>query len=154
MNEPTFVDRPAFTVMGVGVRINPMAADYDDIWMNQFEPRAAEIAPFAMDESAYGVYFPTDEEGMVEMVAGLSVAGVMEVPEGLVAREVPAAHEAVFECAMDAIGPAWGHIMGEWAMGSGYVIDPTAPAFERFPPGSGPEGNVPVCIHVAVKGKG
>jgi len=147
---PRMEERGAFTVMGIQLRINPMSADYGDIWRNQYEPRLPEIEPFATDEACLGLYFGTGDEGKVDFVAGRPVEGVTNLPDGLVLWEVPGATEAVFECTMGTIGPTWHAIYQEWLPASEYVADEDAPCYERFAPGCH-EGTVPVTIHVPVK---
>ena len=138
-------------VMGVQVRLdNPMAADYESIWQQQFGPRQPEIAPYSSEEAAYGVYFPTEQEGVDDFVAGMAVSGVEEAPEGLVLREVPAAHEAVFRSGLRDLGATWQCIFGEWLPTSGYEHAMGGAPFERFPPGCH-EGTAPVTIHVPVR---
>jgi len=146
------VERSALTVMGIELRINPMAADWSDIWRNKYEPRLPEIEPFATDEACLGLYFGTGEAGMVDFVAGRPIKGVTVVPEGLVLREVPGATEAVFECTMETIGATWHAIFRDWLPASEYVADEGLPCYERFAPGCH-EGTVPVTIHVPVKKK-
>ena len=113
--QPEFRDRPAFQVMGVQVRANPTTADYGDLWGRQFASRVAELRPFAVDDAGYGVYFCTGQEGEMEILAGMAVQNVPEVPAGLVLREVPAAREAVFTTTMAQLGPTWGRIYGSGA---------------------------------------
>ncbi len=148
--EPTITERPAVALLGVQVRINPMQADYTDIWRNQYEPRHGEIASFATDEACLGVYFDCGEAEMSDFVAGRPVAPGTTPPEGLVVREMPGGSEAVFECTMTTIGPTWGRIFGEWLPTSGYAHDEARPCYERFAPGCH-EGAVPVTIHVPVR---
>jgi len=148
--QATIQERKGFTVLGILVTIDPMAADYNDIWRNQYEPRADEIRAHATDEACFGIYFDCGKPGMVDFVAGAPVAGVGAPPEGLVLREIGPCTEAVFECSMAAIGQTWGAIFGQWMPASGYRIDESRPCLERFAPGCH-EGTVPVTIHVPVR---
>jgi len=154
--EPEIREREAFTVMGVLLRINPMTADYHDIWSKLFGARESDIRPFVSEDAAYGLYScaTADADGVIEFVAGLPVGSVSEVPDGLVVREVPDHLEAVFECSIATLGQTWHRIFGEWLPGSGYDHDdgPT-PCYERFPPGCH-EGAAPVTIHVALRPRG
>jgi len=147
--EPVIRNSESFAVMGVQVRINPMQADYHGIWTNQFEPRQGEIRPHVCEDVGYGLYFPTEDQYLVDFVAGLPVAGVDTTPEGLVLREVPARLEAVFECSLHELGPTWHAIFSKWLPTSGYEHDAPHPCYERFPPGCH-EGTAPVTVHVAV----
>lgn len=151
--EPKFITKEAFNVMGIMARIKPDAADYQAIWSGQFDPVHDQVRAFSTSEGYYGVYFATDEPGMVDMLAGMAVGSADTVPEGLVVRIVPAAEYAVFECAMDALRPTWGAIYGRWLPSSEqHEQDETKACFEFFPPGS-ETGESPVLIHVPLKGK-
>ena len=144
-------DRPAFPVMGTQVRIHPMTADYEAIW-HQFLPREAEIAPFTAEQVYYGVFYPTEEEGQDDFIAGMAVTGVETPPEGLVLREVGAAREAVFACTMATIGETWAGSFQEWLPANGYEYDHPSPCYERWTPD--PAGGHPaVTIHVPVRRK-
>jgi len=148
--DPEMRDRPAFAILGAEVRVNPSQADFAGIWQNCFEPREAEIAPFSTDQAHYAAYFCTGQENLVDLVVGMAVEGIMEAPEGLVLRQVPAAHEAVFACTLETLSATWGRIYGEWLPASGLERDPAAPDLERFPPGFR-EGERAVTIHVPVR---
>jgi predicted transcriptional regulator YdeE len=150
MGEAELRRREAFTVMGIQVLVNPMATDYEAIW-RQFELREAEIAPHSPRKVYYGVFFPTDQEGLDDHLAGMAVEGVTEAPEGLVRRTVPAAEEAVFACTMDTIGATWAAAFGEWLPAHGYEYDHPSPCYERYVPGS--QGPVAVTIHIPLRRK-
>lgn len=148
--EPIVQRREAFRVMGIQARINPMSADYNDLWRNRFEPRFPEIRKYAGNQTCYGVYSPCGEPEMVDFVAGMRVGEVDVVPEGLVVRDVPACDEAVVECTLSTIGPTWGRLYGEWLPGSGYAPDDSLAAYEEFPAGEcGPDSRV--IIHMPVR---
>ena len=152
--EPKFATRDAFNVMGVLNRIKPDAADYEGIWCNQFDPVQDQVKAFSTGEGHYGVYFASDEPGLVNMVAGMEVGDVDEAPEGLVVHTVPAAEYAVFECALDAIGLTWAAIYNEWLPGSDqYEEDESKACFDYFPPGI-ETGQGIVSIHVPLKARG
>jgi RNA polymerase sigma factor (sigma-70 family) len=151
--EPTFVERPAFAVMGVLNSDDPTTMDYGDIWGNQFGSRAMEIGPVATERNTYGVYFATEQEGVVDMVAGMPVLIGTEAPEGLVVREVPAATYAVFPCTMAEIRETWQAIENDWLPSSDYEWDLSAACFELFPPEATGAPDSPLTIYVAVKPK-
>ena len=102
--EATYVDRPGFWVLGVEIQAEPSKADYDDLWMNRFMPRHDEIRRLAVDDRYFAVYSAGDEPGVDRILAGMSVAGEVTVPDGLVLRELPAAREAVFDTTMSDSG--------------------------------------------------
>ncbi len=131
--EPQFVDREAFWVLGITERIEPMSADYHALW-RRYEARVAEVHATSSDPGCYGVYFPCEEAGRVDFIAGAVVPAEAAVADGLVKREVPAAHYAVFECRVSTIGATWGRIFGDWLPTSGYQADHSLPSFEYFPP--------------------
>jgi AraC family transcriptional regulator len=144
-------DRAAFTVLGVTVRGNVMDLDYVGIWEKQFMPRAAEILPLSTDQSYYGAYFGTDQDMIMDFIAGVEVAPGTAVPAGLVARELPAASYAVFACAMKDTMATWMAIMQEWMPTSGYEWDMSASPFEHYPPGFMGEPDEQFAIWVPVK---
>ncbi len=151
--EAEIVERSAFSVIGIQVRIAPCTADYPRIWEQQYMPHDAVVTALAAEEGHCAVYFSTDEPGKVDMVAGVIAGAVDSVPEGLVLREVPAAQYARFECGMDAIGATWQGIYSSWLPGNDeYAVDEGKACFELFPPGVH-EGTAPIAIHVAVKAK-
>lgn len=148
--EPKIITRESFTVLGIQARIDPMKADYGMIWEKQFMPHHDAIRSLAIDAGYYGVYFGTEEPGKVDFIAGISVGPVEHVPEGLVIREISPAKYAVVECNMEAIGPTWGFIYGEWLPNADHYEEETQKAcFEYFPPGT-EKGEGQVSIHVPV----
>ena len=152
--EPKIITRETFDVMGVLDRVDPHTADYEAIWRDQFDPVHDRVQPYSTDEGYYGVYFATDEPGLVDMVAGMAVGDVDDVPEGLTVRTIPGGQYAVFECGMDAIGPTWGAIYSEWLPASEqYEEDGTRACFEYFPPGS-ETGQMLLSIFVPLRPKG
>jgi len=151
--QPTFVDKPGFAVMGVLNSGDPATLDYGDIWGNQFASRAMDIGPLATEKNAYGVYFATAQEGIVDMVAGMPVAIGTEALEGLVVREVPATTYALFPCKMAQISETWKAIEDEWLPSSEYEWDQSGACFELFPPESTDAPDSPLTIYVAVKKK-
>jgi AraC family transcriptional regulator len=151
--EPAITTRGSFQVLGIQVRIEPMSADYRAIWEDQFMPHHDAVRAVARDPGYYGVYFPCDEPGKVDLVAGMAVEELEQIPDGLVVREVPAGQYAVVECEMAEIGTTWGSVYGSWLPSSErYAEDPTRACFEYFPPGV-EKGEARVSIHVAVKEK-
>ncbi|MEP0765395.1 MAG: GyrI-like domain-containing protein [Fimbriimonadia bacterium] len=150
MKEPTFEDRAGFTLLGVGERIVLEQADWKALWA-AFERRMADIAPVALGEACYGAYFDAGDPKASDFLAGMMIPAGTAAKEGLVARDVPEARYAVFECSMEEIGPTWHRIFGEWLPGSGYRYVEGNPCFEEFAPGV-MEGNVPVRIFVPVTG--
>ena len=152
--ETTIVTRETFTVLGVQARIDPKNADYGMIWNQQFMPHHEFIKSLAVEEGYYGVYFATGEPGMTDMLACMRVGELpSQLPEGLVAREIPAAQYVVATCGMNAIGATWQYLYEEWVPNSTeYTVDPTKADFEYFPPNC-ETGVAPVTIYVPVRKK-
>ena len=146
--EPKIGSRDAFTVMGVAAQGDPSSMDYDKLW-NQFMPYNEQVHEYSVEDAYYNVYFGTEKENVVEVIAGMSVADVEEVPEGLTVREVPAMNCAIFECKMKDIARTYEYIYDEWLPGSQYEHD-AKPDFEHFPPDAESDDS-PVKIYVAIK---
>lgn len=148
--EPRIVTKQAFTVMGVQERCNPDTAGFEDIWMKRFMSFHDKVSPLSTDKAYYGVWFATDEKGMMDYVAGMAVGEVESVPEGLVVRDVPAGGYAVFEGTLKTIGETYDYAFGEWLPTSGYHLDKKLPAFEHYPPDTKGQDD-PVSIYVPVQ---
>ena len=150
--EPTFVDREAFTVMGLQERFTPDTEDFEGIW-KRFMAFHDQIQPHSTDQAYYGVCFSVaGGERRKDYVAGMAVPPGTACPEGLVIREVPAARDAVFECTVATIRNTYDHIFKEWLPAAPADHHPTMPGFERYPPGTD-SGDSPVRIHVPVQAK-
>lgn len=150
--EPKMVDFEAFRVLGVQVRAKPDQVDYTRLWHDQVDPRLDEIRPHSTSGAYYNVYLPTDEPGVSDVVAGMAVTAEAPVPDGLVARDVPAATYAVTTCHLHEIGATWDALFRLWLPTSAYVSDGGKAAFEVFPPdGAGPETPLEVCLPVKPK---
>lgn len=146
--EPTFMDRSAFAVAGVLARGAPEALDYGAIW-GRFDPYVERLRPLSLDGAFYAAYYPGEQPGTVELIAGMAVAGEnVPVPEGLVVRAVPASHYAVFQCTIGTIGQTYGRIYGGWRPPAGMQVDHTRPDLEIYPPDSTGGPDVPCVIHV------
>ena len=151
--QPKIVKRDAFTVMGISTRSVPEETDYNDLWMNQYMLYHDQIQPFSTDNAYYGVSLETDEEGVIEYIAGMAVENVKDVPEGLVLRAVSAARDAVFECKVKTLGETWDYIFTQWLPASQYEYDRDVPSFEYYPPDTENDES-PASIHIPIKDKG
>jgi len=151
--EPEIVNRDAFIVMGIVERVTPAeegTTTYERIW-RRFEGFHEQIKARSTDQAYYGISFVTEEEGVVDYVAGMAVGEAGIIPEDLVIREVPAARWAVFECPIEHIGETYRYIFGEWASKSPHAVDGSVPSLERYPP-VGEEG-APIQLHIPVTEK-
>lgn len=150
--KPELVEHETFRVLGIQRRIDPMNTDYMKLWRDELGPYYATIGRLGRGEGWYGVYFPSEEEGKVDFVAGMVVGDLDEVPEGLVVRDIPAAKMAVFTASIDNLGETWRNIYSGWLAEAGLAGDHTTACFEYFPPGA-EMGKADVSISVPVKGK-
>lgn len=151
--EPSIVDRDAFSVMGMVTRVAPeneKNENYALIW-SKFESCHEQIKIHSTDKCYYGVSIATDEEGVMDYLAGMAVGNMASVPEGLVLRELPAACYAVFECTVRTIGETYVYAFKEWLPASHFEFSGLAPVFEQYPPEG--DGESPVLIHIPVKAK-
>ena len=97
-------------------------------------PHHNRIQPLSTDKAYYGVWFETEEEGLMDHIAGMAVEETEGLPESFVAREVPAATYAVFECSVGTIGKTWDEIYRQWLPSSEYEADLECASFEYYPP--------------------
>jgi predicted transcriptional regulator YdeE len=148
--EPKFVDRKAFTVMGILVHAMPDKVNYKAVWEDQFMPHHDHIKAYSTDQAYYGVWFPHHEDGVPDYIAGMAVSEGAPAPEGVTAREVPASRYAVFECTMETIGQTYGYIYNTWLAASPYEFPPGCTDFEYYPP-EGSEGTPAVYIPIREK---
>jgi AraC family transcriptional regulator len=148
--KPELVDHKTIKVLGIQRRIDPMKTDYQKLWRDELAPYYATIGQLGRTEGWFGVYFPCEEEGKVDFIAGMAVGDLDEVPEGLVVREVPAARMAVFTSNIRKLGDTWRNIYESWLGEAGLVEDETTACFEYFPPGA-EMGNADVSVNVPVK---
>jgi len=151
--EPKIITLEAFKVMGPQIRMNPMTANYKDLWENHFDPHQQLIEACAAHPGYYGVYFSTGERGMADFVPSMAVRDDSVAAPPLVIRDVRGGLFAVFECSMAEIGGVWGFIYGKWLPQSEeYEEDPDGVCFERYSGGQDPAG-MRVTIHMPLKKK-
>ena len=149
--EPTFVDREAFTVMGIQERFTPETEDFEGIWKRYMAHHKA-IEALSDAQGWYGVCFASDQKGAMDYLAGMAVPPGSACPEGLVARDVPAARDAVFACTVATIRETYEFIHHTWVPGSPYTYDRPTPDFEHYAPGTD-SGESEVLIHVPVRAR-
>ncbi|HEY3266252.1 MAG TPA: GyrI-like domain-containing protein [Armatimonadota bacterium] len=149
--QPEIVQRDAFQVVGMRYAGKNENNEIPALW-GQFFHRAEEIRNVTAHE-AYGVcqMVPDLEPGAFEYVAGLPVTSVDGVPEGMVAREIPAQTYAAFmvPCLAD-IMKTHDHINREWFPTSGYE-HACGPDFELYPAEFMPGANETFYIYIPVK---
>jgi predicted transcriptional regulator YdeE len=139
-----------FSVLGVASRIirgSESPELFGRIW-KRFESRQREIELVATQKVYLGVSYPTNDERVIEYLAGMRVAAETPAPEGLEARTVSGGEYAVFECPLDAIGATYQHVFAVWLPNAAVQFDPGRPSFERYPEKT-PEQ--PVQLHIPVR---
>lgn len=139
-----------FSVLGVASRIRRGSESpelFGGIWKN-FESRRQEIECVATQKVYLGVSFPTDEERVIEYLAGMRVAPDTPAPGGLEVRQVSGGEYAVFECPLDAIGPTYQYVFTVWLPNAAVQFDAGRAPFEEYPE-KAPEQ--PVRLHIPVQ---
>jgi predicted transcriptional regulator YdeE len=149
--EPKFVDLDAFTVMGVLIHSMPDKVNFGAFWENEYMPRDQAIRPLSTDGAYYGVWFPHHGDGIPDYVAGMAVPDGAPVPEGAVARQVPASRYAVFECTMETIGATYGYVYDTWLPSSPYEFTPGGADFEYYPPQDATDASP--AVYIPIRGK-
>lgn len=134
--EPRIINRESFVVMGFLTRITPeteCSETYELIW-REFETFHEIIKPLSTDLNYYGITYNTDEVNVFDYLAGMAVKDLIEVPEGLMIKQIPSASYVVFESPVYAIGETYQYIFAEWFSQSLYKPGGDAPVFEQYPP--------------------
>jgi len=149
--EPRFVNLDAFTVMGVMVHSMPDQVDFGAFWEKEYMLRDEAIRALSTDGAYYGVWFPHHGDGIPDYVAGMAVPEGAPAPEGTVAWQVPASRYAVFDCAMDQIGPTYAYVYDTWLPASGYEFTPGGADFEYYPPQDAADASPAVYIPIREK---
>lgn len=149
--EPKIIHKETFTLLGLQERFSPDNEDFEGIW-KRFMRYHDRIQTFSTDGAYYGANFGVEAGKEMDYLAGMAVAGVQDVPEGLTLRQVPASRYAVFECTVKTIGATYDWIFGQWLKTAPYARpgenSPKAD-FERYPPGTD-SGDTVVLLHIAL----
>lgn len=135
--EPKFVETQEFKVVGLMANFNDETkSSIPDLW-SVFAPRMGEITA-RIEGTTYGVCFPAalDDENFDYMTA-VPVENFDSVPEGMVARTVPAHKFAVFthktgdDTMHNDLQKSVQYIWGTWLPNSGYE-HAKVPDFELY----------------------
>ena len=151
--EPKILEREPFVVIGTITQLNVKEDNigiYESIWQ-KFESYHSQIKPYSIDQAYYGVSFPTDKEGIIDYLAGMSIDPNVPFNTELISRKIEAARFAVFACPVENIGIFYQSIFGQWLPNSKYDINSKVPVFEQYPPEGDRES--PVHIHIPVEEK-
>ena len=131
--EPTFVNLPTFTVVGMRYFGKNENQEIHAMWeeANKNFHKVKNVSK----QAAYGVCqnVPGAAAGEFEYVAGLQVSKVEDVPTGMVVRQVPMQKYAVFTHvgALDKLRETYNYIYQVWLPKSGYKLT-GGPDFEFY----------------------
>jgi len=141
MQEPRFVKKDSFNVIGVNCKSDP-SQSLHKLWQS-FGERYAEIPNVTDPGRAYQVCVfeapsPTEE---YTFIAGMEVSDISQVPPAMITHRVPAAEYAVFEHhgSLEKMHQSYEYIFGVWLQENGYQMaeaDSLEIYDERFNPQS------------------
>jgi AraC family transcriptional regulator len=129
--EIRIVERGAFAIVGLKYRGKNEHNEIPQLWQ-ALGPRTGEITHLADDTAAYGINANMDmETGEWDYVAGFEVSSAEDVPQGMVAFEVPAAKYAVFATTLPHVGETFQNAYHVWLPQAGYQHS-GGPEFELY----------------------
>lgn len=124
------VERPEFIVVGLKYRGKSEQGEIPQLWQ-ALGPRSGEIE-MVDDTAAYGISANIDQEtGEFDYVAGFEVSSAEDVPEGMVAFEVPGGRYAVFSTTLPKIGETFDQAYHTWLPQAGHQPR-SGPEFELY----------------------
>jgi AraC family transcriptional regulator len=154
--EPQIVTRPETKVIGVARNYSQEDLDIKTLW-SAFRPEVGQIAS-RVGQGAFGIYEEyqeTDGDVGFNYICSVEVSDVDHVPEGMIARIIPAHLYAVFrhDGPISYLPETLKYIWESWLPKSRYDYV-EKPDFELYAPGSRPEDPDKVLflhIPIAVK---
>lgn len=151
MQTPSFVTKPAFSVVGLLIQVPPKSPEIPALW-GQFGPRMGEVPHLAEPGASYGLMRNNDAQmTTIDYMAGEAVTQVENVPAGMTHIEVPANSYAVFKSTLATLPATFGEIYERWLPASGYQ-PANAPYFEYYGPDFNPDDvNASVTIYIPVE---
>jgi predicted transcriptional regulator YdeE len=100
--EPTVVEHPEFSVIGIQVRTSNAkevtgGGAIPKQWEKFFKEGIADKIPNKVDSTIYAVYtnYASDYNGEYDFIIGMKVSTVSDVPPGMVAKKVPKGRYAI-----------------------------------------------------------
>jgi AraC family transcriptional regulator len=118
--EPKILTLPAFTVIGLELRVTPGTQAIPNLWRNFFR-RIGEIPEVVHPERAYGVGRNWDPQTRsFDYLAGVEVGPGSLPPQGMSAAEIPAAMYAAFRSPLSRLHDTTHEANHVWVPASGY----------------------------------
>jgi predicted transcriptional regulator YdeE len=112
--EPRIIERAAFTVIGLQLRSKNAENEIPRLWAT-LDARCGEIKNRVPDRVAYGISANVDaESGEFDYIAGFEISSTEDVPEGMVAFEVPGGRYAVCATTLAKIGETFQSAYHSW----------------------------------------
>lgn len=131
MEEPTVLNREAFTVVGPVYRGTNDNQEIPRLWRTLL-PRFSELNNLVQTQVSYGVMGNMNQEsGEFDYLAGYEFAGGGKLPEGMETWSVPAQKYAVFPATLPTLMEVFGYINENWFPRSGYSRT-GGPEFELY----------------------
>ncbi|MGC9335119.1 MAG: GyrI-like domain-containing protein [Anaerolineae bacterium] len=129
--EIKIIERSAFTVVGLKYRGKNEMGEIPQLW-GTMGPRTGEIQNLVDDTAAYGISTNMDmETGEFDYIAGFEVSNAEDVPEGMVAFEVPGGRYAVFSTTLPRVGETFHNAYHTWLPQAGHQPS-GGPEFELY----------------------
>jgi AraC family transcriptional regulator len=118
--EPTMHSLPAFTLIGMELRVPPASPAIPNLW-REFTGRSGEIPGVLHPERGYGVARNWDPAtGTFGYLAAVEVEGGAQPPAGMVRAEIPAQTYAAFRTSLSHLGETLHEANHAWLPASGY----------------------------------
>jgi AraC family transcriptional regulator len=146
--EPTFITKPAFSVVGLRITTKPKSPKISKLW-DEFVPRIDELQGVSELDVSYGVM--AGAENNLDYMAGVPVHEHSKLPIGMSRWNIPEATYAVFETTLLMIEKTFDYIFSAWLPVSDYQHTPML-VLERYGETFRPDNPV-VSIYVPVKKK-
>jgi AraC family transcriptional regulator len=126
--EPTFITKPAFTVVGLRIHTKPKSPEIPKLW-DEFVPRMGELQNVSEPYASYGVMAGVDDG--LDYMAGNPVSEISELPAGMSRWDIAETTYAVFEATLATLPETFDTIFGTWLPTSGYQQG-SGPLLERY----------------------
>jgi AraC family transcriptional regulator len=155
--KPKFETRPGFKSVGMMIPTNPGSNEIPELW-DKFVPHIDSIPNRINHNTCYGIinpYGPKESDGEMDYISAVEVDNFDNVPDGMIAGELPESYYAVFTHRgpisnfMETIR----FVFGEWLPNSEYTLTGTSELEvydERFNPTSD-SSECEICLPVKKK---